>query len=117
MANREVDRERPRVIVAGVRVSDQLAARLHRQAGAGRWSLTVSGFARQLEASLERTFGARAPAAHEAERYLASLQLADLALAAACAEGIDAAWEHFVREHRPALYRAADAIDPSGGAR
>ena len=41
----------------------------------------------------------------------------DLALACACAEGSDAAWDHFVREYRPVLYRSADAIDPSGGAR
>jgi RNA polymerase sigma factor (sigma-70 family) len=29
----------------------------------------------------------------------------------------DAAWEHFILEYRPTLYRAADAIDPGGGAR
>ena len=48
---------------------------------------------------------------------LESLHLEDLALAVACAEGHDAAWEHFVREYRPILYRSADAIDPAGGAR
>ncbi len=42
---------------------------------------------------------------------------ADVALAAACAAGDEAAWERFVREFRPGLYRAADAIDPTGGAR
>lgn len=42
---------------------------------------------------------------------------ADVALAAACAAGDEAAWERFVRELRPGLYRAADAIDPTGGAR
>jgi RNA polymerase sigma-70 factor (ECF subfamily) len=31
--------------------------------------------------------------------------------------GRDDAWDHFVREFRPAMYRAADAIDPGGGAR
>jgi RNA polymerase sigma factor (sigma-70 family) len=41
----------------------------------------------------------------------------DLELARRCAEGDDAAWERFVREYRPLLYRAADALDPSGGAR
>ncbi|MCA1650249.1 MAG: sigma-70 family RNA polymerase sigma factor, partial [Acidobacteria bacterium] len=39
------------------------------------------------------------------------------ALACACAAGHDAAWEHFVREIRPVLYRSADALDPAGGAR
>ena len=42
---------------------------------------------------------------------------ADLALAAACAAGDDAAWERFVLEYRPVLYRAADALDSTGRAR
>jgi RNA polymerase sigma-70 factor, ECF subfamily len=42
---------------------------------------------------------------------------ADLALASACASGDDAAWERFVREYRPVLYRAADALDSTGRAR
>jgi len=41
----------------------------------------------------------------------------DLALAKACAAGDDAAWERFVREYRPVLYRAADALDSTGRAR
>jgi RNA polymerase sigma-70 factor (ECF subfamily) len=40
-----------------------------------------------------------------------------LALAAACAAGDEAAWDRFVREFRPILYRAADALDPHGRAR
>lgn len=51
------------------------------------------------------------------DRYISALHVADLALAAACGLGRDAAWDHFVREHRPVLYRAADALDPSGEAR
>jgi RNA polymerase sigma factor (sigma-70 family) len=42
---------------------------------------------------------------------------ADLELARRCAAGEPAAWEHFVREFRPVLYRAADSLDPNGGAR
>jgi RNA polymerase sigma factor (sigma-70 family) len=38
-------------------------------------------------------------------------------LATACAQGREDAWDHFVREHRSLLYRSADAIDPTGGAR
>jgi RNA polymerase sigma-70 factor (ECF subfamily) len=48
----------------------------------------------------------------EASRYAA-----DLALASACAAGDDAAWERFVREYRPVLYRAADALDSTGRTR
>jgi RNA polymerase sigma factor (sigma-70 family) len=42
---------------------------------------------------------------------------ADLELARACATGDERAWERFVLEYRPLLYRAADALDPSGAAR
>jgi RNA polymerase sigma-70 factor (ECF subfamily) len=42
---------------------------------------------------------------------------ADLELARRCAAGEEQAWEQFILEYRPILYRAADAIDPTGGAR
>src|SRR5947199_2417182 len=48
---------------------------------------------------------------------VAALHFDDLELARQCAEGDEAAWERFVREYRPILYRAADALDPGGGAR
>ena len=48
---------------------------------------------------------------------LDKLHLEDLALACGCAAGDEAAWEHFIRQQRPTLYRAADALDPGGGAR
>lgn len=41
----------------------------------------------------------------------------DLELAQACAAGDPDAWDRFVLEFRPVLYRAADAIDSSGAAR
>ena len=41
----------------------------------------------------------------------------DLALAGACLSGDEAAWERLIATYRPILYRAADAIDPSGGSR
>ena len=41
----------------------------------------------------------------------------DLELARQCAAGEEQAWERFVLEYRPLLYRAADALDASGGAR
>ena len=43
--------------------------------------------------------------------------VADLELARQCAAGDEQAWERFVVDYRPILYRAADALDPSGGAR
>jgi RNA polymerase sigma-70 factor (ECF subfamily) len=41
----------------------------------------------------------------------------DLELARQCAAGEEQAWERFILEYRPILYRAADALDPGGGAR
>jgi RNA polymerase sigma-70 factor len=94
-----------------------LIARLHADADAARWRVSADAFAAALEASVARAFAGRAASPRDVERYLRSLHLGDLALACACAAGDDEAWDHFVREYRPVLYRAADALDPSGGAR
>jgi RNA polymerase sigma factor (sigma-70 family) len=100
-----------------VHVTATLVARLHRDAGCVRWRVTVGRFAEALEASAARAFADREVSAPELDAYLKSLRLEDLALACACADGDDEAWDHFVREHRPGLYRAAAAIAPGGGGR
>jgi RNA polymerase sigma-70 factor (ECF subfamily) len=92
-------------------------ARLYEKAGAHRWALPQDDFADALRTSAERAFAGAPRAKRDVERYLSSLHLADLALACACARGHEEAWDHFVRELRPVLYRAADALDPQGGAR
>ena len=94
-----------------------LVGRLHRQSDAGRWHVSPEQFAATLSASASRAFAGQPTDPAELERYLTSLHLADLALACGCALGDDAAWEHFVSEYRPGLYRAADALEPEGGAR
>jgi RNA polymerase sigma-70 factor (ECF subfamily) len=98
-------------------IADALLRRLFRRSGGDRWSVPLDHFAEALEASARKAFGNKLPGSHELERFLESLHLEDLALACACAAGQDVAWEHFVREHRPVLYRSADAIDLTGGAR
>ena len=95
----------------------EMVERLHRKARADRWSLPVETFAVALESSARKAFASGLGDAGSVERYLDSLHLEDLALACACALGSEPAWEHFIREFRPGLYRAADAIDPSGGSR
>jgi RNA polymerase sigma-70 factor (ECF subfamily) len=70
-----------------------------------------------VEASVRHAFPDREPTRRERDRYVASLHIEDLELATACALGRSAAWDRFVLELRPVLYRAADALDPSGGAR
>jgi RNA polymerase sigma factor (sigma-70 family) len=94
-----------------------LAGRLYRQAKARRWGLEPAVFTAALETSCAKAFPDGDPDERELAAYLDTLHLEDLALACACAEGIEAAWDHFVVTMRPALYRAADALDPSGGAR
>ncbi|MCC7180616.1 MAG: sigma-70 family RNA polymerase sigma factor [Acidobacteria bacterium] len=96
------------------RVGPELAARLHRRANAGRWDVPVADFAAALERSAAKV---DAPDATTLERALGALHLEDLALACACERGHEAAWEHFVLEYRPALYRAAAAIDSAGDGR
>jgi RNA polymerase sigma-70 factor len=98
------------------RLPDAVVARVHERARADRWAVPVARFAAALERSVEKAFATQ-PDPRELERHLASLHLEDLALACACAAGHEGAWEYFVREHRPLLYRAADAIDPTGGSR
>ena len=51
----------------------------------------------------------------DAAVYLESLHADDLALACACIDGHDGAWEHFIRELRPQLYHAARTIAGDDG--
>ena len=99
------------------RLDETLVTRLYRKANADRWSVPLERFAAFLQSSLARAGTDITPGSSQAERYLLSLHLEDLALACACAAGHEGAWEHFVREHRPVLYRAADAIDRTGSGR
>jgi len=95
-----------------VRVNPELATRLFRASGAEQWALPLAAFAEALDRS-----AGKCPQHMEVTHFLGSLHLKDLALAAACEQGLDLAWEHFVREYRPALYRAAQAIARSGDPR
>jgi RNA polymerase sigma-70 factor len=93
------------------------AERLYQKAEAGRWKLPVEVLTNALERSAEKAHAGRLPSEAELDRYFDSLHLSDLALACACAMGKESAWDHFVTEFRPAMYRAADAMEPGGGAR
>lgn len=93
-----------------------LVSRLYERSNAARWDVPAPRFAAALEASVARALGDCSDV-REVERYLGGLHLDDLALACACADGHDGAWEHFVLQHRPVLYRSADALAPGGGAR
>lgn len=93
-----------------------LLTRLYDESHGARWALPPAAFEAAIAASVAHGFAGRQPTAAEIERYTAALNLEDLALAAACAAGSEPAWEHFIAQLRPQLHRAADAIDPTGGA-
>jgi RNA polymerase sigma-70 factor (ECF subfamily) len=101
----------------GSLVDDGLGRSLYRRARAARWNVSTDTLIAAIEASLQRTFAGKRPGFDEVRGSATALHLEDLALACACADGNEQAWEHFIREYRPALYRAADAIDPTGAAR
>src|ERR1700674_4168259 len=89
---------------------------LHAEANCARWGLGRNRFAEALRRSAEKRYrGARASAA-EVEAYLKSLHLEDLALACACGEGVEEAWEFFVKHFRQELRTAARAILRTSGA-
>lgn len=98
-------------------VTSELAERLYRRSGAKQWALSLADFTAALERSAAKRFAPGRPDARETEAYLESLQLDDLALACACARGLEQAWEHFVSEYRPILLRLAGRHAPPAAAR
>jgi RNA polymerase sigma-70 factor len=87
----------------------------HADANCARWKVSPERFAEALRCSAEKRFrGVRANTA-EIEAYLKSLHLEDLALACACSEGVEAAWEFFIAHFRKELRAAARAILRASG--
>jgi RNA polymerase sigma factor (sigma-70 family) len=89
---------------------------LHAEAKGARWGLARNRFAEALRRSAEKRYGGARAGGEEVEVYLKSLHLEDLALACACAEGLEAAWDFFVRHFRQELRAAARAIVRTSGA-
>lgn len=88
------------------------------------WGLRFEQFEKALETSATNRFSTAAadanraaPDPKEIQSYLESLHVADLALGCACSAGSAAAWDFFVAQFRPELYRAARAIAGESGAR
>lgn len=88
---------------------------LHGEANCARWGLDRMAFAEGLRRSAEKRFRGIGAAPSEVEAYLKSLHLEDLALACACAEGLEQAWDFFVAHFRQDLRGAARAILRSSG--
>jgi RNA polymerase sigma factor (sigma-70 family) len=89
---------------------------LQAEANCSRWGLSRNRFAEALRRSAEKKYRGGRAGAGEVETYLKSLHLEDLALACACAEGVEAAWEFFVAHFRQDLRAAARAILRTSGA-
>jgi len=86
-----------------------LIARLFAESGGARWGLAAEEFSKTLERSAKKC-PADGAGAREISKYLEGLHIQDLALACACAEGLVAAWEHFVGAYQEYLRTAAGAI-------
>jgi RNA polymerase sigma factor (sigma-70 family) len=101
--------------VAAVRLPPSLAALVEtcwRKADApAEWNLARDEFQSALERSAASRFGNAQPLGESSIRaYLETLNVRDLALARACSAGNNAAWEFFMAQFRPELYRVARAI-------
>jgi RNA polymerase sigma factor (sigma-70 family) len=97
-------------VAGGVRTlpaSSSTIAGLYAQAHASRWGLSHEQFACALERSAQKVAGLPVD---QVEGYLGGLRLEDLALATACLEGCEAAWEHFIASYRAYLRSAASAV-------
>jgi RNA polymerase sigma-70 factor (ECF subfamily) len=77
---------------------------------AERWQLSFAAFESALVRSASKRFTAGSPSVGQLQAYFSTLHLRDLALACACAEGLQHAWEDFVAEYRPYLRTAAAVI-------
>lgn len=83
-------------------------ARAFARSGASRWSIALDTFAETLYAAASANTRTGSPV--EVMAFLDSLRLDDLALAAGCRAGVNAAWNYFVERYRPILYASARAI-------
>src|SRR6266478_722197 len=80
------------------------------QSQMGRWEIPRERFAAALERSAQKAFTPGTVTPQKLQNYLRALHLEDLALATACADGNEAAWEHFFCTYRTYLRAAAAAI-------
>jgi len=83
---------------------------LYAQSNAGRWGLSRDSFTVSLTRSAEKRLSSGSLVPDQLEEYFSSLHLEDLALATACLENCEAAWEHFVGAYRGYLRSAAAAV-------
>jgi RNA polymerase sigma factor (sigma-70 family) len=91
-------------------VDERLLDRAFKRSNAPRWNLGRASFARALERSIASRFATEVKTPAVIADYVDSLNLEELALACACAEGQVSAWAYFIECHRPGLRAAARVI-------
>jgi len=91
-------------------VSPALLDWLYAQSKAGSWGVRQERFAAVLQSSAKKAMSPGGVTSEKLEQYLRALHLEDLALATACASGVEAAWEHFCSTYRSYLRAAAAAV-------
>jgi RNA polymerase sigma factor (sigma-70 family) len=96
--------------IAQLGAHHQLIETLCAQAGVTRFGWTAESLLPHLARSVASRFKGLTPTARELEGYLGSLCLEDFALACACSEGQEAAWDFFVDNYRGYLRRCAGAM-------
>ncbi len=83
---------------------------LYAQSQARRWQILWERFAAALERSAQKALTPGTLTPQKLQNYLRALHLEDLALATACVDGNEAAWEHFFCTYRAYLRAATAAI-------
>jgi RNA polymerase sigma factor (sigma-70 family) len=91
-------------------IDEPLLDRAFKRSNAPRWNLSRNSFAHALERSVASRFATETWTPASVSQYVDSLNLEELALACACAEGQVSAWAYFIECHRPGLRAAARAI-------
>jgi RNA polymerase sigma-70 factor len=83
---------------------------LFAESPAERWHLSFQSFQTALIRSAAKRFGESSPSTEQIQQYFKSLHSKDLALACACADGSENAWNEFVAEYRSHLRASAAAV-------
>jgi RNA polymerase sigma factor (sigma-70 family) len=102
-------------IVAQLKQRWSFVETLYAQADAARFAFTPQRFAVELARSAASRFKLQTPSWMELEEYLRALHVADFALACACGDGAEPAWEFFVGNYRAYLRSCAAVILRRGG--
>jgi RNA polymerase sigma-70 factor len=108
-ASRSVD-AKPADAAPALKDRTPLVEWLFARANGARWGLSRERFVIALERGIGKRLATGALTPSSLEEYLAALHLEDLALASACMDGCEPAWEYFYATYRNYLRAAAAAI-------